>query len=133
MIKLNGEIIKIDNFPDGTILMKQGLVGGLGTHIEWRYENDQEFLALIYLVKHLQSKGISRIGLYMPYIPNARMDRIKGENDVFTLKYFCDFINMLNFEKIYVLDAHSNVSLALLNNVVEISPIHYIKNAIICQ
>jgi len=34
------------------------------------------------------------------------------------LKYFCEFVNSLRFDKVIVRDAHSNVSLALLNNVV---------------
>ncbi len=46
------------------------------------------------------------------------MDRVKNKGDVFTLKYFCQFINSLHFEKVIVRDVHSDVSLALLNNVV---------------
>ena len=53
----------------------------------------------------------------MPYIPNARMDRVKNKDEVFTLKYFADFINNLNFDKVIVRDPHSYVSLALINNV----------------
>lgn len=130
MIKLNGEVIKIDSFPDGTILMKQDLVGGLGTHIEWKYENDREFLALIYLVKHLRSKGISRMSLYMPYVPNARMDRVKNTEDVFTLKYFAEVLNSLDFHAVRVLDPHSSVSEALINNLWIDSPKTYIKEAV---
>ena len=39
------------------------------------------------------------------------------ENPKAEIKYFCDIINSLNFKRVWVLDAHSNVSLALLNNV----------------
>lgn len=130
MIKLNGDPIKIDSFPDGTILMKQGLVGNIGTHIEWKYENDREFLALIYLVKHLRSKSINRISLYMPYIPNARMDRVKNLNDVFTLKYFAEVLNSLDFYAVKVLDPHSSVSEALINNLWVDQPKDYIEKAI---
>ena len=130
MIKLNGEVIKIDSFPDGTILMKQGLTNTLGTHISWKYENDREFIALIYLVKHLQSKGMSRISLYMPYIPNARMDRVKNLDDVFTLKYFAEVLNSLDFHAVRVLDPHSSVSKALINNLWIDTPKTHIENAI---
>ena len=68
--------------------------------------------------------------LFMPYIPNARMDRVKNDDEVFTLKYFCDFINSLNFSRVYVLDAHSDVSTALLNNCENDNPRDYIKDAI---
>ena len=46
----------------------------------------------------------------MPYIPNARKDRAHREKDVFTLKYFANIINSLNFDNVYVLNPHSNVS-----------------------
>ena len=53
----------------------------------------------------------------MPYLPHARMDRIKNpDTEVFTLKYFCEVINSLNFDSVVVVDAHSNVGPALLNN-----------------
>ena len=54
----------------------------------------------------------------MPYIPHARMDRTKSSEDIFTLKYFCEVINSLNFDEVYVRDPHSSVSVALLDRVV---------------
>lgn len=118
MITLNGEIVDIDSFPDGTILMKPIFKEADGNHIVWRYENDREFLALIYLVKHVRHviDRHSDIYLYMPYIPNARMDRVKNPEDVFTLKYFAELLNSLKLDHITVLDPHSSVSEALINN-----------------
>lgn len=54
--------------------------------------------------------------LIMPYIPNARNDRKQDEFDFFTLKYFADYINGLDFNEVYVIDPHSDVSKGLLNN-----------------
>jgi ribose-phosphate pyrophosphokinase len=65
----------------------------------------------------------------MPYIPHARMDRVKSDEDVFTLKYFAEVINSLNFKIVWVRDAHSNVSLALINNVVDTGVEAYIRKA----
>lgn len=84
--------------------------------ISWKYESMEELFDVICLTKHLKSKHKS-VSLYLPYIPNARMDRVKSENEVFTLKHFCDIINSLEFEKVTVVDPHSDVSAALLNNV----------------
>lgn len=122
MITLNGKPVEISSFPDGTILMKQGYDLSCRTlKFEWKYENDREFLALIYLVKHLRnlSKQANigyRFVLHMPYIPNARMDRVKNVDDVFTLKYFAEILNSLEFDEVIVLDPHSSVSEALINN-----------------
>jgi ribose-phosphate pyrophosphokinase len=67
----------------------------------------------------------------MPYIPHARMDRVKSDEDVFTLKYFCEIINSLKFDVVWVRDAHSNVSLALLDNVIEEPISSYVMHAIL--
>ena len=66
----------------------------------------------------------------MPYIPNARQDRVKTSEDVFTLKYFADIINYLNFNQVQVLDPHSHVSEALINNICVQSPDIYINKAL---
>ena len=129
MIKVNDEVINIDSFPDGTILMKYVDDGiAFRAEVEWRYENDREFLALIYLVKHLRRLGFGVINLYMPYIPNARQDRVKGSEDVFTLKYFAELLNSLNLDSVEVLDPHSSVSEALIDNLIVRTPRGYIND-----
>lgn len=135
MIKIDGEVVNIGNFPDGSVLVKyepsgkQKVVNDL--KISWYYENDSEFLTLMYLVKHLRSHGINDISLYMPYVPNARMDRVKSPEDVFTLKYFAELLNSLNLTRVEVFDPHSSVSEALINNIYIYSPEPYIKEAIL--
>ena len=74
--------------------------------------------------------AISHIHLILPYLPNARQDRVKKPEDVFTLKYFCETINSLNFDRVSVLDVHSNVSLALLNRVEQMDVMKHIDEAI---
>jgi ribose-phosphate pyrophosphokinase len=130
MITVNGKSIDVGSFPDGTILMKHDMDLTVNTHIEWRFENDREFLALIYLVKHLRNHGVDSLSLYMPYIPNARQDRVKARSDVFTLKYFAEILNSLDFNSVMVLDPHSNVSIALINKVTALFPKNYIEQAI---
>ena len=129
MISMNGKTVEIGSFPDGTILMKPENYNT--TMIEWHYENDREFLALIYLVKHLRYIGFTKLELHMPYIPNARMDRVKSvHKDVFTLKYFAELLNSLEFDRVVVRDPHSDVSTALINNVCVTTAKHYVKEAI---
>lgn len=125
MISYNGEVLDISSFPDGTLMLKPKYYA-YSVDIIWKYENDREFLALIYLVKHLRYRGAESIDLHMPYIPNARMDRVKNDEDVFTLKYFCELLNSLNFDNVWVLDPHSSVSEALINNIRIVSPQSYI-------
>jgi ribose-phosphate pyrophosphokinase len=58
------------------------------------------------------------------------MDRVKDGGDLFTLKYFAEIINSLNFDRVLILDAHSNVSLALIDRVRNINPAPFIEKAI---
>lgn len=133
MIKLNGQIIEAGHFPDGTTLIKQSVSHELyrnGAKIEWFFENNEELVTLIYLTKHLRENNIKDVHLNLPYIPNARQDRVKNVEDVFTLKYFADIINYLDFNYVQVMDAHSNVGTALINHVIPCTPDAYIKRAI---
>lgn len=131
MIQLNEHIIGNDRFPDGTLLMKLPFSPKPSNEIRWHYENDAELFKLICLVKAMREmyKGV-RIDLFMPYLPNARQDRVKNPEDVFTLKYFCEIINSLEFDTVFVTDVHSNVGLALLDRVREIRPWGQIHNAL---
>ena len=135
MIKLNGRVVEMNHFPDGTSLVKQKVTHGTyqnGAKIEWFFENNEELILLIYLTKHLRENGIKDVYLNLPYIPNARQDRVKNVEDVFTLKHFADIINYLNFNYVQVMDAHSYVSLALIDRVVPCTPDAYINKTIEC-
>ena len=110
-------------FPDHSLLVKIDPKEAFNNYfgsikVSWFYEGDDELFTLICVKRHLDYHFSNmKVVLEMPYIPHARMDRVKSSEDVFTLKYFCEVLNSLNFETVYVRDAHSNVSLALINNV----------------
>lgn len=136
MIKLNENIVEMGRFPDGTMAIKNEFFADIVNEnefaFEWYYENNNETMLLFNVVMHLKEHAPrdAKFYLYMYYIPNARMDRTKEVSEVFTLKYFCQLINMMNFEKVFVLDAHSSVSLALIDRVVQLDVGQYINNAI---
>lgn len=140
MLKLNNKIIELNHFPDGTLHMDIDILLDIDIlsnykynnwfSISWKFEANEELVALIYLVEHIRSHSLfADIVLWMDYIPNARMDRVKNSNDVFTLKYFANIINSLNFKKVYVVDPHSPVAEALINNIC-ISSIEPLINSI---
>ena len=128
MIKVNGNAVKLGQFPDGTFLLKGNIDFNSEVTITWKYENDAETLALIYLTKHIRAHGTEKIHLDMPYIPNARQDRVKTAEDVFTLKYFAEIINSLEFASVTVLDPHSSVSEALIDRIIIKTPQKYIHS-----
>lgn len=121
------KVIEQSHFPDGTLHVNMPSNYFDYDTILWNYENDAELFTLICVKGHYEDASIT---LNMPYIPHARMDRVQKAEDVFTLKYFCQVINSLNFNKVIVRDAHSNVALALLDRVINIPSDDDIKTAI---
>lgn len=107
--------VKVDAFSAGET--KFELPNDKRAHyrgIYWYYENDSEMFVIMCLVNEMPAL---KKYLYMPYFPHARMDRTKSVTDVFTLKWFCKWLNSLEFNFIEVLDPHSDVCVALLDNV----------------
>ena len=59
--------------------------------------------------------------LVIPYLMAARYDRLMQAGDSVDLKVVADIINMCGFEKVYLYDVHSDVSLLLIKNSVGIT------------
>ncbi len=131
MIKLNGVEIKLNKYPDGTFLFKNipPIGGWYKSTIEWFFESMEELAAVVYIARYCKDYGTNP-NLYMPYVPDARMDRVKQNSELFTLKYFAQTINSLHFKNVMILDPHSDVSAALFNNVLIKSPNRMIEAAV---
>lgn len=120
MIKIDNEPVDFKHFNDGSCRFY--LLPPTQAKITWLYSgNDEEIIQLFYLISHLKAHH-SYVELEMPYINSARQDRAPRDEDVFTLKYFCNLINSLNIDKIKTFDPHSAVSVALLNNIEVVTP-----------
>lgn len=120
MLLLNGFEVTAKHFADGTTDVKipiQWIADHPSHVLEWRFDSNEEMVLLYFLTKHVRSKSPDPIRLVLPYIPNARKDRAHRQEDVFTLKYFSEFINSLQFASVTVLDPHSNVSEALIDRI----------------
>ena len=130
MILFNDIEIPVNTFPDNTQRLNLDVFGVKYAlnRITWKYEGEFECMTIWCLVKHIKNYLPTRtLDLYLPYVPNARMDRVKHSNEVFTLKWFADFINSLGFTTVTVLDPHSNVTTALINRVFVENPIDHIE------
>lgn len=132
MIVLNNKfVIEQNHFPDGTLRLS--VPNCYPMQISWYYDNDEELITLIYLVKHLRNLDYgfaNTISLFMPYVPNARMDRTEDGKNVFTLKYFAETINGLNFEEVRIFDPHSTVTTALIDRAIVVAPFSLLGNAV---
>jgi ribose-phosphate pyrophosphokinase len=94
--------------------------------------NDFKDLELIVCVtKSLRKLGVKEIHLYTPYFLGSRSDRQFEEGSCNYLKdVICPIINSLEFESVTVLDPHSDVLEACLNNFKKISNYNLISFAL---
>lgn len=87
--------------------------------------NSQLLLDLLLTVDALRRKygNLNRVEkvLYLPYLPYSRQDRVCAEGEALSLAVFAGLINSLDFDRVVTLDCHSEVSTALINNLVNIS------------
>lgn len=120
MIKLNGKTVKFDTFPNGETKLIEQSIYVKGTYsrktIIFKYVNDSDLLKLMFLKRYIDSISMGYLELIVYYMPYSRQDRTEN-NSPFTLKYATNFINNLNFDKVVVIEPHSDVTPALLNNV----------------
>lgn len=120
MLYLNGEIYYYKSFPNKELQMPTVHFERTNV-ITLKYENSDDLIALMFLKRYLDEHNLNNnyTILEMYYIPYERMDR-ETTNQMFTAKYFGEFINSLNFNRVNVLDPHSNVIMAVLNKTVPI-------------
>jgi ribose-phosphate pyrophosphokinase len=91
-----------------------------------RFVNGDDLMEVLIAKDALKRRGIEKFELIMPYIPYARQDRECVEGESFTLKVFTNILNSANFDRVVVLDAHSDVAPALINNCINFSNFEYI-------
>ena len=83
------------------------------THRINNFEDLGLLLVAVNALRNLTSIGFS---LVLPYFPGARQDRIMVPGEPLTVKLYADIINSLKFTSVEILDPHSEVTPALLNN-----------------
>jgi ribose-phosphate pyrophosphokinase len=87
-----------------------------GVTITIRMNSSSDLMKVVLAVDALRRYGNKTIKLYMPYLPYARQDRQCAYGESFSLKAFTSIINSLDLDSVAIIDAHSDVGPALLNN-----------------
>ncbi len=87
--------------------------------IEAQIQDSEMLIALLLLVDAIRRRftGTYELSLLLPYVPYARQDRVCNKGESLTSKVFCSMINSCEFDGVVILDPHSEVVSALLNNV----------------
>lgn len=117
---------KVNRFSDGAIGVK--IVNAMPVKVERagilvKSEgnlNDEffEIASLVDILRACNSRVV--ITLFLPFAPYARQDRRMDRHDAFSLKVYADQINLLNLDRVVVLDSHSDGFPACVNNCVNI-------------
>ena len=85
--------------------------------ISTRAVNSTNVMRILLAHDALQRLGVKHISLCIWYLPYARQDRVMNPGESLSTKVFANLINSCNFDQVQVLDPHSDVGPALLNNV----------------
>lgn len=108
-------------FPGGEtgILIPTGPVTGVTYKITWNYSGDHEMMTVAQMVDVIRRSSHlvnPKIELYIPYMPYARQDRVCAPGESHALKVFTNWLNSLKFDMVEVVDPHSYVTEALVDN-----------------
>lgn len=123
---------QISKFPDGQqqVTIIQGvtsinpiskghpnLIDSYSWQIKSRLNNFKDLELIICATQSLRNLGVKEIHLYVPYFLGLRSDRQfeEGSNN-YLKQVICPIINSMNFESVVVLDPHSHILEACLNN-----------------
>jgi ribose-phosphate pyrophosphokinase len=112
---------KISRFPDGqqSIDIEQDSTPVLSSSvtIKSRMNSFSDLELIICANKALRNLKVSKVELYVPYFLGARSDRKFKEGGVNYLKdVICPIVNMQKFDQVTVMDPHSDVLEACLEN-----------------
>ena len=128
MILINNQPIEFKKFTDGSLdLINTAYLlevvrrpSSPAIEVTANIKNSDDLIGLL-LVKgfidkfNIFKKGVS---LKLPYVPYMRSDRAMVQhNTIGGLKTIAPLINTLNFDRVLVLDPHSDVTEALINNI----------------
>ena len=107
-------------FPGGESCIRVTMNEPVEPHLtlELAFENNGDLFDLALLCDALRRKfPLHTLKLWMAYVPYARQDRVCNEGESLSVKVVADFINGLYFDAVCIVDPHSDVTPALLNNV----------------
>lgn len=112
---------KTFNFPCGEMQVNlcespRNACGEL-INVGFEFKKNDDIIELLQYCEILKRNGYTLNNLRMDYVPFSRQDRPNETGECFSLKVFCDLINSLEFKFVHITDPHSDVTPALIKNV----------------
>lgn len=99
--------------------------------VKFSFSGSESIFELLLLCDTLKRNKNTIKSLVLSYMPFAQADRVNEFGECFSLKLFCDLINnIVAPDEVVVLDPHSDVCVALLNNCVVVPQHDLLKHIV---
>ncbi|QES90703.1 ribose-phosphate diphosphokinase [Rhizosphaericola mali] len=129
---IDGDEIQFESFTfsagEPHIKIKSDIVGPV--IITHRLNSFNDLGLLCIAVDALKRMHAELEELIIPYFPSARQDRVMIKGEPLSVKVYADIINQLGFKTVRILDAHSEVTPALLNNCTAVTNHLFIQSVV---
>lgn len=124
---------EVTKFPDGQQSVRiTGWQSGIDSiTINSRFASFQDLELIICATQALREMGVNKINLRIPYILGARSDRKFSYGGINYIKtVIAPIINSQGYNRVFVLDPHSDVIEACINNIEVTSNVFFAKTTI---
>jgi ribose-phosphate pyrophosphokinase len=128
----SNELVELKKFAGGECHVKilTEINEGDKIRINTRLNSSDDVMNLCLTVDALRNMYVNYIEVFIPYIPYARQDRVMVPGEPLSIKVFAKVINSLNLNKVIVFDAHSDVSVALIDRCTNVPNHEMVKHFI---
>lgn len=84
----------------------------------WCSNDIMDLLLTVNAIRRHKAGQAYRINLFIPYLPYARQDRVCNKGEPLSIEVMANLINSLKCDRVGIYDSHSDVAVALIDNVV---------------
>ena len=115
MIYFDGKQVEFASFPNGEVRLPLHGGGYRDNMVRFQWDGDESLMELGMWKSMMDQRAPgNHLRLIIEYMPYSRMDR--QTSDFFSLKYVANFINQMGWYEVVVVEPHSDVTCALLDN-----------------
>lgn len=119
------------HFPSGCeehIVLKES-VAGENILITCRIQSSSDIMRLFMATDAVKRGGAHRVSAFIPYLPFARQDK-PAPGQPLSIRAFADLLNAQNYHMVVVIEAHSEVAPAVINNCINLRYFEHIRKVI---
>lgn len=90
-------------------------------YVEAHIRSSDDFMDLVLVtdaLREIRALKFAKFCLAIPYVPYARQDRVMNAGEAHGIRAFSRLLNSLKYDEVVISDPHSDVTTALIDNVV---------------